>query len=124
MHLTRRLSSGCDTRHCPGDLIVRSNNLKLAINLFERDELYDLGTDTLELTNLIDDPAYADRRDAMHQEIVEWMCRHCDAFRGKGWAERPGRREPVRAPRHCSRPTPHNGLDEEALNYNTGEKAV
>ena len=32
---------------------------KLAINLNDRDEFYDLENDPQEMTNLIDDPAYA-----------------------------------------------------------------
>lgn len=62
---------------------------KLAINLLDTDELYDLASDPLELRNLIGDPALAPVREQLHAAIVAWMNRTRDPFRGPHWSRRP-----------------------------------
>lgn len=62
---------------------------KLIVNLLDRDELYDLVDDPLELKNLIGEPGHASVRDALHGEIVAWMNRTRDPLRGPHWSRRP-----------------------------------
>ncbi|MFB6217985.1 MAG: sulfatase-like hydrolase/transferase [Halobacteriaceae archaeon] len=64
---------------------------KLVVNLFDTDELYDRGADPGELQNRIDDPAYADERDALHDALVEEMARTRDLFHAPAWKDRPWR---------------------------------
>ena len=61
---------------------------KLAINLLDTDELYDLATDPGELRNLIASPAHAPHRDRLHREIIHWMNRTRDPLRGPHWSRR------------------------------------
>lgn len=67
---------------------VFDGRYKLAINLLESDELYDLRDDPLELTNRIDDVALAPERDRLHAAVVEWMNRTRDPMRGPHWLRR------------------------------------
>ena len=64
---------------------------KLAIHLLDTDELYDLAGDPAELHNRIDDPAYASVRDALHDELIDWMYAVRDPFRSPAWERRPWR---------------------------------
>ncbi|MCL5996191.1 MAG: sulfatase-like hydrolase/transferase [Chloroflexi bacterium] len=64
---------------------------KLVINLLSSDELYDLQTDPDEMTNLIDSPAHAPARDALHDSLLGWMNTTRDPFRGYHWERRPWR---------------------------------
>jgi len=64
---------------------------KLAIHLLDSDELYDRATDPHELHNRIGDPAYATRRNALHDELIDWMYRVRDPFRTPAWERRPWR---------------------------------
>jgi uncharacterized sulfatase len=64
---------------------------KLAVNLFERDELYDLQTDPCETTNLIDEPEHAQARDCLHDALLAEMDRIRDPFRSFRWGDRPWR---------------------------------
>lgn len=64
---------------------------KLVINLLTTDELYDLEIDPGELTNLIESPDHATIRDALHDELLDWMDRSRDPFRAYYWARRPWR---------------------------------
>ena len=64
---------------------------KLAINLLATDELYDLDGDPEEMENLIDSPRHASVRDRLHDEILDWMNRTRDPFRGYYWHRRPWR---------------------------------
>ena len=61
---------------------------KLAINLLDIDELYDLQTDPAELRNLISDPAQAAIRDRLHARLLDWMGETRDPLRGPHWARR------------------------------------
>ncbi|MBI3974360.1 MAG: sulfatase-like hydrolase/transferase [Chloroflexi bacterium] len=66
---------------------------KLSLNLFDTDELYDCGDDPHELKNRIEDPAYAQVRNALHDELLDWMYRDMDPFRGPPWERRPWRQD-------------------------------
>ena len=68
---------------------------KLAINLFDRDELYDLEKDPHELENVIDDPAYAVERDRLHDWLLDDMDRCQDPMRGNCWRQREWRSIPT-----------------------------
>jgi uncharacterized sulfatase len=65
---------------------------KLVINLMTTDELYDLESDHRELDNLIDSKSHKDIRDKLHDQILEWMNRTRDPFRGWYWERRPWRK--------------------------------
>lgn len=64
---------------------------KLVINLLTSDELYDLQADPAEMINLIDSPAHAAARDALHDRILACMNDTRDPFRGYYWERRPWR---------------------------------
>jgi uncharacterized sulfatase len=68
---------------------VHDGRHKLALNLLDRDELYDLADDPGELRNRIDDPACAAVRDTLHAELLAWMDRSRDPLRGPHWRRRP-----------------------------------
>jgi uncharacterized sulfatase len=94
---------------------------KLAVNLFDRDEFYDLDQNPLEQVNLIDEPEYAAERDRMHRALVEWSYVRRDAFRSPQWEQRPWSES--RRLGLCKgkiRTTPSNGLGPEAHGYMTG----
>ncbi len=64
---------------------------KLGINLLTTDELYDVQSDPYELTNLIHSAEHAAIRDGLHDQILDWMSRTRDPFRGYYWHYRPWR---------------------------------
>ncbi len=70
---------------------VTDGRWKLAVNLLDTDELYDLATDPHELVNRIDDPAAAPIRDALHDVLLERMGFTRDPWRGIPWRRRPWR---------------------------------
>jgi uncharacterized sulfatase len=72
---------------------VCDGRYKLAVNLLSSDELYDLEQDPGEMVNLIDSPAHAAQRDALHDLLLDWMNRTRDPFRGYCWERRPWRRD-------------------------------
>lgn len=59
---------------------------KLVLNLYHRDEFYDLQEDPGELRNLIDEGGEV--RDRLMQAILDWMNRTRDPFRGPAWERR------------------------------------
>ncbi len=67
---------------------VVSTRYKLNLNLFDRDELYDLQQDPREAENRIDDDELADVRAELHQRILDHMDRIRDPFRGVQWQNR------------------------------------
>jgi len=79
---------------------------KLAVNLLDIDELYDLQTDPAELHNCIDDPAHAAARDRLHDSLLEWMNRTRDPLRGPHWGRRAWRDLGGSAFRGPTRPRP------------------
>jgi uncharacterized sulfatase len=70
---------------------IRTHDWKLAINLFDKDELYDLRDDPEEANNAIDDEAFADIRNELHDRILGWQKLTRDPFRGPRWQQRPWR---------------------------------
>jgi uncharacterized sulfatase len=70
--------------------IVKGDH-KLALHLLDTDELYHLEDDPHELQNRIDDPAYAEVRDRLHVELLDWMYAVRHPFRSPAWERRPWR---------------------------------
>ena len=79
---------------------------KLAVNLLETDEFYDLEADPGELNNLIGDVQAAPARDRLHDAILEWMNTTRDPLRGPHWARRPWRSHGGSTWRGPTRPRP------------------
>jgi uncharacterized sulfatase len=100
---------------------IVEERFKLVINLFDRDEFYELEHDPLEQVNLIDHPEYGAERDRMHRALLEWSYIRRDAFRSPQWEQRAwseSRRFAL-----CKgkiRTAPSNGLGPEAHGYMTG----
>jgi len=69
---------------------------KLAINLLDRDELYDLEADPYEMVNRIDDQNCSDARNAIHDRLLAEMAAMEDPMDNWLWGDRPWRR--VRRP--------------------------
>jgi len=67
---------------------VTDGRYKLAVNLFETDEFYDLAEDPCEMTNRIDSAACADIRDRLHDALLAEMDRIRDPFRSFRWGDR------------------------------------
>lgn len=61
---------------------------KLAVNLLDSDELYDLKNDPHELQNLIADSDCAKTRDQLHDVLLANMNRERDPLRGPHWGRR------------------------------------
>lgn len=70
---------------------IRSQRWKLSINLFDRDEFYDLEADPAEANNLIDEPSLAAERTALHDQLLAWQDETRDLFRSPQWGQRPWR---------------------------------
>jgi len=79
---------------------IRTNRYKLAINLLDMDELYDLEEDPGEIVNRIDDPALAKLRDELHDRLLTWMDTRIDPLRGNGWWQRPWRPAKIMPPNY------------------------
>ncbi len=94
---------------------------KLAINLMSTDELYDLGNDPHELTNLIDVPAKAPIRNRLHRELLDWMNKNRDPFRGFAWDRRSWGTTLGLDWAGKYRPRPDDGVWPEELSYATGK---
>ncbi len=62
---------------------------KLVINLLDTDEFYDLQDDPYEMQNSIDDPAYKDVRDALHDALLDQLQKTRDPIRSAAWVYRP-----------------------------------
>lgn len=76
---------------------VYDGRFKLAVNLMTSDELYDHESDPNEMTNLINNPKYADIRNKLHDTVLNWMNETRDPFRGYYWEQRPWRKDAVEA---------------------------
>lgn len=64
---------------------IRTANWKLAINLFDRDELYHLAEDPNERENLIDNQPCCELRNELHDQVLAWQDGTRDPFRGPQW---------------------------------------
>jgi uncharacterized sulfatase len=94
---------------------------KLAVNLLDRDELYDLASDPLELDNRIMDPGLGDVRARLHDRLLAWMNVTRDPLRGPVWGRRAWREMSASSWRGPTRPRPFDPLFEpKTLLYDTG----
>lgn len=99
---------------------IVSGQHKLVINLLSTDELYDLAADPAEVDNRIDDPAWVQRRDSLHDALLAWMYEKRDPFRGPAWERRPWRGERRLQWRGLFRPRPADGYAPQVRDYDTG----
>ncbi len=102
---------------------VIDDRYKLVVNLLSSDELYDLQDDPQELRNLIDSPEHAAIRNRLHDEVIDWMNRTRDPFRGYYWHRRPWRTDapPARwTYGGYTRQRPDDGYHPAQLDYSTG----
>jgi len=96
---------------------------KLVINLLTQDELYDLENDPEEMINLINLEEYSKIRNNLHDEILEWMNRTRDPFRGYYWERRPWRSDAASASWYytgMTRQKENEEYEPRQLNYATG----
>ncbi len=93
---------------------------KLVINLHYTDELYDLEDDPEEMINLINSNEHVAARDRLHDEVLEWMNRTRDPFRGPVWERRPWKKELKQRWGGPTRPRPDDGYEPRMLLYRTG----
>jgi uncharacterized sulfatase len=100
---------------------VYDGRYKLALNLLDTDEFYDLQTDPHEMHNRVLDPAYAGERDRLHDKLLDWMNQTRDAMRGPHWARRPWRDVSESAFKGPTRPRPFDeAYFPTTLLYETG----
>ncbi len=101
---------------------VTDGRWKLAVNLIDTDELYDLAIDPHERVNRIDDPAAATARDALHDVLLARMGETRDPLRGPHWGRRPWRDLGGSTWGGPTRPRPHDpAFYPPTLLYETGE---
>ncbi|MFI3236830.1 MAG: sulfatase-like hydrolase/transferase [Lachnospiraceae bacterium] len=95
---------------------------KLAVNLLDTDELYDMQEDPYEVHNLILDESYAEIRNALHDELLEHMNTTRDLYRGYQWAVRPWRQDkkPSWANDGYTRQRENEEYEPRQLDYDTG----
>jgi len=101
---------------------VATKRYKLAINLLDKDEFYDLEEDPQELRNRIDDAETAEIRDALHDRLIEWMGDTRDPLRGPHWKTREWRVASGSTWGGPTRPRPADGYNPHTLLYDTAEK--
>ena len=98
---------------------------KLCVNLLTSDELYDLEADPGEMTNLIasSEPEVRRVRDTLHDELLDWMNRTRDPFRGYYWERRSWRsdaREATWKHTGMTRQRENEEYEPRQLDYDTG----
>ncbi len=96
---------------------------KLSIHLLSQDELYDMQEDPAEMFNLIDSDDHKDVRNKLHDEILDWMNRTRDPFRGYYWERRPWRddaRKPTWDYTGYTRQRENEEYERRQLNYSSG----
>ncbi len=101
---------------------IISERYKLVVNLLDTDELYDMEVDPYEVCNLIDDEAYSEIRNQLHDELLEQMNRTRDLYRGYQWAVRPWRKDksPTWANDGYTRQRENEEYETRQLDYDTG----
>jgi len=99
---------------------AHDGRFKLVTNLLTSDELYDLETDPQEMYNLIGSEAHAEVRDRLHAQLLEWMNRTRDPFRGPAWERRPWQCKRTLGWDGPMRVRPDDGYERPVLNYSTG----
>lgn len=72
---------------------VTDGRFKLSVNLMTSDELYDTVNDPGEMRNLLLDPAYKEKRNELHDAVIDWMNETRDPWRGYYWERRPWRED-------------------------------
>jgi uncharacterized sulfatase len=95
---------------------------KLAINLLDTDELYDLEKDPDEMVNLIESSEYAEVRNRLHDRLIQWTNDTRDPFRGYYWERRPWRRDKVATWNGSdkTRQREEDGYEPRCIDYDTG----
>ena len=102
---------------------VFNGRYKLAINLLDLDELYDLQTDPGELRNLIQATGHAEIRDALHRRLLAWMDTTRDPLRGPHWKRRDWGEIPASTWGGPTRPRPFDpAYFDKSLLYDTGQE--
>ncbi|MHB9026328.1 MAG: sulfatase-like hydrolase/transferase [Armatimonadota bacterium] len=102
---------------------VCDGRYKLVINLLSSDEFYDLETDPGELNNLIESSALAAIRNRLHDQLLDWLNRTIDPFRGYHWECRPWRADARPATwsyTGITRQREHGEYEPHKLDYLTG----
>ncbi len=103
---------------------VFDGRYKFTVNLLTSDELYDMEQDPAEMKNLIDDPAYAQIRDHLHDVLLDHMNKTRDPFRGYYWERRPWRKDASEATWDYTLMTRQRDEDtrfeDRQLDYSTG----
>ncbi len=102
---------------------VFDGRYKLVINLLSQDELYDLGQDPHEMENLIHSPRHTQRRNDLHDAILDWMNTTRDPFRGYYWERRPWREDAAEASwdyTGMTRQRENEPYEPRQLDYDTG----
>jgi uncharacterized sulfatase len=99
---------------------VVTTRYKLVINLLSSDELYDVQNDPAEMDNLIDCAEHTQTRNALHDDLLDWMNAKRDPFRGPCWERRPWRETRRLQWRGQFRPRPADGYAPEVRAYDTG----
>lgn len=94
---------------------------KLVINLLSDDELYDMKNDPSENKNLILDSDSFAIRDKMHDDLLAWMDKTRDPFRGPYWVRRPWR-DKAASKWYAGKthPKPYDGFSPEIIDYASG----
>lgn len=101
---------------------IITDSHKLALHLTDQDELYERHSDPHDMDNRILDPALAATRDALHEELLNWMNETRDPFRGYQWRCRPWRKD-CSASWHCdgyTRQSENEPGEPRQLDYSTG----
>jgi len=101
---------------------IVSERYKLAINLLDKDEFYDLKEDPDEMNNLIDDEAYLDIVKHYHQRLMDHMNDTRDVYRGYQWSMRPWNKEfvPTWNNEGYTRQRENEEYEPRQLDYDTG----
>ncbi len=102
---------------------VSDGRYKLSVNLLTSDELYDTEKDPGEMYNLINEASHIKIRNKLHNEILEWMNKTRDPFRGYYWERRPWRTDARPATWGYTKMTRQRQTEEgetSQLDYNTG----
>ncbi len=101
---------------------IVTERFKLALNLLDIDELYDLEADRGEMVNQIENPEYREIRDTLHDSIIVWQDRTRDPMRGPHWKNRSWRNQGSLSWGGPTRPRPFDGYNPHTLLYDTAEK--
>lgn len=97
-----------------------TERFKLVLNLFTSDELYDRVNDPDELNNLINRAEFADIRDKLHDDLLDYMDKIRDPFRTYQWSLRPWRNDATPRWMGAFRPRPEDGYSPVVRDYDTG----